>query len=129
MCRYHFQPNYNAHPTTMLLCYSFSSCAELYRDVETGVPDKLELNFTLHDRPVQLILERSDSIPSKPPVIVAQNHRRTYWTREPGSVSISQTDSSFTVGPYKSFTWIGSIHGLDWVGSDLLFCGFLSLRQ
>ena len=63
--------------------------AEFYREIgdEADVPDKLELSFRLDDKPVQLRLERSDSIPADPPVIVSQDHRRSYWSRKPGSVN------------------------------------------
>ena len=51
------------------------------------MPDTLKLNFTLDGKPVEMSLERSDSIPADPPVIVSRNNRRTYWTRQPGSVN------------------------------------------
>jgi len=64
---------------------------EFYRAAgdEADVPDKLELSFRVGDKPVQLRLERSDSIPTNTPVIVARDNRHTYWSRKPGSVNAS----------------------------------------
>jgi len=63
--------------------------AEFYRSIgdEDDVPDKLDLSFSVDDKPVQLKLERSDSIPADFPVIISRDNRLTYWPRKPGSVS------------------------------------------
>jgi len=56
---------------------------------DADVPDTLELNFRVDDKPVRLRLDRSDSIPADPPVIVSRDNRRTYWSTKPGSVNSS----------------------------------------
>ena len=64
-------------------------------DDEADVPDKLELSFKLDGKPVQLKLERSQSIPDNPPVIVARDNQLTYWARKPGSVYFSLSFSVY----------------------------------
>ena len=62
---------------------------EFYREIgeDDDVPEKLELSFRLDGKPVELRLERSDSIPADLPVIIGSDNQHTYWRRKPGSVS------------------------------------------
>jgi len=81
--------------TCICLDLRFTSIfAEFYRaiDDEAEVPDKLELSFRLNDKPVQLRLERSDSIPANPPVIVARDGHHTYWSSKQASVSVTPVE-------------------------------------
>ena len=66
----------------------FCDFAESYRDDDADVPDTLKMSFTLDGKPVRMSLQRSDSIPANPPLIISHHRRQSYWSRRPGTVSI-----------------------------------------
>jgi len=83
--------------------------AEFYRsavDEAVEMPaDKLELSLSVDNKPVQLRLDRSNSIPADLPVILStRNNRLTYWTDNLRAVSVACI-SSYSVCHFCFFSF------------------------